>query len=208
MRSRHRTTIARGWLPYNVRRIRRKPCRAPRCGESASQYLSRRRAVTSLAVLQEPDPRLPKVSRQIDRIDHETRRLAHDMLDTMYQHGGCGLAAPQVNARLRLIVVDTSTRGNSPLILINPIIRQRAARLVRSEEGCLSIPDLTVPMHRHPEIVVNALDLGGESVDLEASGWLCAVVQHEIDHLDGRLLTDALSSRERQRYVRGRQRRR
>jgi|UPI00054C0056 peptide deformylase len=164
--------------------------------------------MTLLAVLQEPDPRLRKSSRHIDLIDHQTQRLARDMLDTMYHRGGCGLAAPQVNARLRIVVVDTSSRGDSPLILVNPVIGYRSVRMVRSEEGCLSIPGLTVAVHRPSELMVSALDLAGRRVELEASGWLGAVIQHEIDHLDGRLLTDALSQKNRNRYFKGQRGRR
>lgn len=164
--------------------------------------------MTILTVLQEPDPRLRKSSRHIDSIDHEIRRLARDMLDTMYHRGGCGLAAPQVNTRLRLIVIDTSSRADSPLILVNPVIENRSARMMRFAEGCLSVPDLTAKMHRPAEIVISALDLAGRQMELEASGWLGAVIQHEIDHLNGRLLTDALSPKDRSRYFKGHRSRR
>lgn len=153
-----------------------------------------------LPLLRDPDPRLRKLSRRIGALDKDIRQLAGNMLDTMYQHGGCGLAAPQVNTRLRLIVVDISSRGDSPLVLINPIIARLDNELSRHEEGCLSIPGLYAAMRRPASVVVTALALTGKCIELEASGWLGAVVQHEIDHLDGKLLTDAVAAKELARY--------
>lgn len=164
--------------------------------------------MTRLTVLQEPDPRLRKPSRHIERIDADVRRLAHDMLDTMYHFGGCGLAAPQVNVRHRLIVIDVSSRADSPLILVNPVIRDHSGRTGRFQEGCLSIPDLYVATRRSTEILVDALDLDGRPRELASSDWLAAVIQHEVDHLDGRLLTDALSPKDQARYSKRQQRRR
>ncbi|MBS0450028.1 MAG: peptide deformylase [Proteobacteria bacterium] len=163
--------------------------------------------MTILAVLQEPDPRLRKPSQRIDLIDAEVRRLAHDMLDTMYHLGGCGLAAPQVNTRRRVIVVDTSASGDAPLILVNPVLHHHGDRMARFEEGCLSIPDLYVAVRRPAEICVHALDLDSNPTAWEGGGWAAAVIQHEIDHLDGRLLTDALSPKDKMRHSMRQQRR-
>lgn len=153
-----------------------------------------------LNILQDPDPRLRKPSRQVSLFDGNLRELAHAMLDTMYHLGGCGLAAPQVNTRQRLVVVDVSDRGDAPVILVNPSLRHHTSRLARFEEGCLSIPELYVPTHRPVSVSVEAWDVCGNRLEFEASDWLSAVIQHEVDHLDGGLLTDYLSAKAHSRY--------
>lgn len=152
-----------------------------------------------------PDPVLKSKSIHVEKIDETIRDLLDDMAETMYLNNGIGLAAPQVGRNLRVIVVDAERgEGGSRLLkLVNPRITRREGK-TRSEEGCLSLPELTVEVERSEKVTVEAMLPEGESTTLEAEGLLAICLQHEIDHLDGVLLVDRLSSIRRQLYQRKR----
>jgi peptide deformylase len=157
-----------------------------------------------LEVLQFPDPRLRRRGETVEKITDELRQLAADMLETMYDEPGIGLAAPQVGASLRLAVVDTEWTeegaARSPIVLLNPEIREREGKIVWTE-GCLSVPDYTAEVERAERVVVRALDLDGNELVLEASGLRAVCFQHELDHLDGVLFIDRISRLKRNLYV-------
>ena len=139
------------------------------------------------------DPVLRVEAEEIDAVDDELRTLARDMFDTMYDEDGVGLAGPQIGVTRRIIVVDPREQGMEPLALINPAILSESAEEDRAEEGCLSIPGLRELVDRSVSVVVEALDLDGKPVRIEADGLLARILQHEIDHLDGVLFLDRLS---------------
>ena len=145
-----------------------------------------------LDILIYPDPRLHEKSQPVAEIDDGIRRLIDDMAETMYAAPGIGLAAPQVDQRKRIIVVDTSEDKNSLQAFINPQIIARDGQ-VESEEGCLSVPDIFAPVVRAESIRVQALDRNGDSFEMDAEGLLAVCIQHEIDHLDGKVFVDYLS---------------
>ena len=151
-----------------------------------------------LEVLKYPDPRLKRKARPVDRIDHKITKLAADMLETMYEAPGIGLAAIQVNVPLRIVTIDISRENNEPLILFNPEIIESRGQ-INTEEGCLSVPETYELVNRSQWIRFTALDGQGKLVEREASDMLAVCVQHEIDHLDGRLFVDYLSGLKRQR---------
>lgn len=154
-----------------------------------------------LPILKYPDPRLKRISAPVGSIDREIRILVDDMAQTMYAAPGIGLAAPQVGRLLRVIVVDVSAQegGGEPLALVNPHI-VRAEGEIDWEEGCLSVPDLLVEIPRKERLVVSGLDPSGKGMEIEASGLTAIAIQHEIDHLDGRLIIDRVSSLRRELY--------
>lgn len=154
--------------------------------------------MAKLDILQFPDPRLRHEARPVERVDDSVRRLVDDMFDTMYEAPGIGLAAPQVNVSLRVITIDISDHRDAPLCLINPTILERRGEEVM-EEGCLSVPDFFEEVRRADWIRFSALDREGKTVEMEAEGLLAVCVQHELDHLDGKLFVDYLSSLKRQR---------
>ena len=151
-----------------------------------------------------PDPILRKVSAPVERIDAEVRKLAEDMLETMYAAPGVGLAAVQVGVPRRLFVLDTAKeeRPPQPLVLINPEIVSLGAEMRLHEEGCLSIPDERVPIERPSKVTVRFLDREGKTQELAAEGLLATAIQHEIDHLNGKLIIDYLSRLKRDMVVR------
>jgi len=151
-----------------------------------------------------PDPVLRKVSAPVERIDAEVRKLAEDMLETMYAAPGVGLAAVQVGVPRRLFVLDTAKeeRPPQPLVLINPEIVALGAEMRVHEEGCLSIPDERVPIERPSTVTVRFLDREGKTQELAAEGLLATAIQHEIDHLNGKLIIDYLSRLKRDMVVR------
>jgi len=157
-----------------------------------------------LEVLQFPDPRLRRRAEPVEKVTDELRQLAADMLETMYDEPGIGLAAPQVGVSLRLAVVDThwSEEGaeRSPLVLVNPEIVEREGRLVWTE-GCLSVPDFSAEVERAERVVLRALDLEGRELVEEASGLRAVCFQHELDHLDGVLFIDRIGRLKRNLYV-------
>jgi peptide deformylase len=157
-----------------------------------------------LPIITLPDPLLRKMSARVERVDDDLRRLADDMLETMYDAPGVGLAAVQVGIPRRLIVVDASAKEEErhPLVLINPEILALGAEMRLHEEGCLSIPDVRVEIERPGSLRVRFLDREGKPRELEAEGLLATAIQHEIDHLNGRLIIDFLSRLKRDIIVR------
>ena len=151
-----------------------------------------------LDILHFPDPRLRKKALPVDNVTDQTRQLADDMLETMYAAPGVGLAAIQVNVQKRIVVIDTSEDKSSPLILINPeIIEKKGER--EHEEGCLSVPEAYELVTRADTVRVKALDQHGKAFELDADELLATCIQHEIDHLDGKLFVDYISNLKRQR---------
>ena len=149
-------------------------------------------AMTQLTILQFPDARLRNVARPIDVVDDSMRKLADDMLETMYASRGIGLAATQVNRDERMLVLDVSEARDQPQVVINPEILGREGQQV-CEEGCLSVPGEYAEVERAESIRVRALDRDGNSVEFDAEGLLAVCIQHEIDHLDGKVFVDYLS---------------
>jgi peptide deformylase len=151
-----------------------------------------------LKILEYPDPRLRKKARPVAKVTDDLRRLADDMLETMYAAPGVGLAATQVDVHQRMLVLDVSENHDQPMCLINPEIVSRDG-CEDSEEGCLSVPGYTDTVKRAARIRVRALDRNGEPLEFDADGLLGVCIQHEIDHLDGKLFVDLLSELKRQR---------
>ena len=154
-----------------------------------------------LPILHFPDPRLRTPARPVTAVTEEIRRLAADMFETMYHAPGIGLAATQVNVQQRVIVVDVSHDKDQPLCLINPEILDRVGE-EEMEEGCLSVPGVFETVRRAEKVRVRYLSLTGEETMLDADGLLAVCIQHEIDHLDGRLFVDYLSTLKRNRIRR------
>ncbi len=151
-----------------------------------------------LNILEFPDPRLRTRAVPVKRVDDEIRRLIDDMFETMYQAPGIGLAATQVDVHRRVIVIDVSDTHDQPLALVNPEIVARDG-IERMQEGCLSVPGIYEDVERAEHIRVRALDRDGERIEFEADALLAVCIQHEIDHLDGKLFVDYLSDLKRQR---------
>jgi peptide deformylase len=151
-----------------------------------------------LQILEYPDPRLRTKAEPVQTVDDELRRLIDDMFETMYEAPGIGLAATQVNVHRRLLVADVSEDHDDPRVFINPEILARDGVAV-TEEGCLSVPGFYEKVERADHIRVRALDRNGEPFEVELEGLLAVCVQHEIDHLDGKLFVDYLSQLKRQR---------
>ena len=145
-----------------------------------------------LPILRYPDPRLKKVAAPVRQIDNSIRRLAHDMAETMYEAPGIGLAATQVDVRLRLIVIDVSETHDQLLVLINPELLESDGVQV-CEEGCLSVPGIFDKVERAEHVVVRYLDLDGNPQTISADGLLAVCLQHEMDHLEGRVFVEHLS---------------
>lgn len=148
--------------------------------------------MSKLNILEFPDPRLRRVARPVETVGERERQLAEDMLETMYEARGIGLAATQVNEGIRLVVMDLSEERDEPRVFINPEITERDGSQT-CEEGCLSVPGVYAEVERAEKIKVRSLDLEGESRELEADGLLAVCIQHEIDHLDGKVFIDYLS---------------
>ncbi len=151
-----------------------------------------------LEILHYPDTRLRNKAEPVTQVDDTIRKLVDDMLETMYQAPGIGLAATQVNIPLRVVVIDISEEHDQPLCLINPEILERQG-IEQMEEGCLSVPGIYELVKRADHIRVRSLNREGEPAEFEADGLLAVCIQHEIDHLDGKLFIDYLSSLKRQR---------
>ena len=151
-----------------------------------------------LQILEYPDPRLRTVAEPVTEVDDEIRRLIADMLETMYAAPGIGLAATQVNFHRRLLVIDISEDRSEPLCLINPEILEADGKSA-NDEGCLSVPEVYESVERAERILVRALDREGQELELEAEGLLAVCIQHEMDHLNGKLFVDYLSPLKRQR---------
>ncbi|WP_026284758.1 peptide deformylase [Thiomonas sp. FB-6] len=152
-----------------------------------------------LNILQYPDPRLHNVAKPVAQVDDRVRAIVADLFETMYAAKGVGLAATQVDIHERIIVVDTSEQRDQPMVLINPQIVERSADCKEWEEGCLSLPGVYDKVVRPDRIRVRALDARGESFEIDADGLLAVCVQHEMDHLEGKVFVDYLSSLKRNR---------
>jgi len=157
-----------------------------------------------LPIITLPDPVLRKKSEPVERVDDDLRKLADNMLETMYDAPGVGLAAVQVGIPRRLIVLDTSKDEDNPtpLVLINPEIVTLGPELRLHEEGCLSIPDVQVEIERPSTLTVRYLDRDGKPQEMTAEGLLATAIQHEVDHLDGKLIIDFLSRLKRDMVIR------
>lgn len=152
-----------------------------------------------LTILRYPDPRLHTVAKPVEVVDKTIRQLAADMLETMYASEGVGLAATQINVHKRLIVLDVSDTRDKPLVLINPAIVWSSAERKLGEEGCLSVPGIYDDVERAASVRVQALDLDGVLQTYEAEGLLAVCVQHEMDHLLGKVFVEYLSPLKRNR---------
>ena len=152
-----------------------------------------------LSILRYPDPRLHTVAKPVLAVDDRIRRLADDMLETMYASDGVGLAATQVDVHERLIVMDTSEQHDQPLVLINPEIVKRSEEMAVNEEGCLSVPQIYDRVERHARVTVRALDREGQTFEFDAEELTAVCVQHEMDHLIGKVFVEYLSALKRDR---------
>jgi peptide deformylase len=152
-----------------------------------------------LNILRYPDPRLHKVAAPIAHVDDRIRTLAADMLETMYEAEGVGLAATQVDVHERLIVMDTSEDHDQPLVLINPELVGVSVEMVLGDEGCLSVPTIYDKVERHARVTVKALDRDGKPFQFDAEGLASVCVQHEMDHLHGKVFVEYLSLLKRER---------
>ena len=152
-----------------------------------------------LTILRYPDPRLHTVARPVEQVDDRIRRLVDDMLETMYASDGVGLAATQVDVHERVIVMDTSESRDQPLVLINPEIVARSDDMHVSEEGCLSVPTIYDKVRRHARVAVRAWGRDGQTFEREASGLTAVCIQHEMDHLVGKVFVEYLSLFKRER---------
>jgi peptide deformylase len=151
-----------------------------------------------LQILEFPDPRLRTRAQPVTQVDAALRTLIDDMFETMYAAPGIGLAATQVNVAKRVLVIDLSEKRDQPLALINPEVLERSG-VEETEEGCLSVPGYFDKVTRAEKIRVRALDRDGKQIEFAADGLLAVCIQHEIDHLDGKLFVDYLSELKRTR---------
>jgi len=160
--------------------------------------------MSKLPILTIPDPILRQPSAPVERVDKDLKRLIDDMFETMYAAPGIGLAAVQVGVPRRLVVLDTADEKEEPrqLVLINPEIVKLGAEMRLHEEGCLSIPDIRIEIERPSSVTVRYLDREGKKQELEADGLLATAIQHETDHLNGKLIIDFLSRLKRDIIVR------
>lgn len=152
-----------------------------------------------LPILQYPDPRLHTVAKPVAQVDDRIRQLVDDMLETMYDAKGVGLAATQINVHERVVVIDTSEERNDPLVLINPEIIWASDEMIVWEEGCLSVPTIYDKVDRHAKVRVRALNRDGKTYEFEGEELLAVCVQHELDHLSGKVFVEYLSPLKRNR---------
>jgi peptide deformylase len=152
-----------------------------------------------LPILSYPDPRLHTIAKRVQAVDTRISALISDMLETMYDANGIGLAATQVDVHERLVVIDVSETRDQPLVLINPEIVQASSETMIGEEGCLSVPGIYDGVPRSVAVTVRALDASGEPLTLEATETLAVCVQHEMDHLMGKVFVEYLSPLKRNR---------
>lgn len=151
-----------------------------------------------LEVLRFPDERLRTVAQPVAEVNDDIKQLVDDMFDTMYEENGIGLAATQVNVHKRVVVMNVDENQERPLVFINPEITHMEGKTI-SEEGCLSVPNNYAKVERAERVTVKALDKNGEEFSLDADGLLAICIQHELDHLKGKLFVDYLSPLKRQR---------
>ena len=152
-----------------------------------------------LDILEFPDPRLRTTAKEVISVTAEIQTLVEDMLETMYAAPGIGLAATQVNVHQRVIVIDISEENNEPLVFINPTYEVLDTEEGEYDEGCLSVPGFYETVVRPQHIKINALNKQGEAFEIEAKGLLAICLQHEVDHLNGKLFVDYISPLKRQR---------
>ena len=152
-----------------------------------------------LSILRYPDPRLHTVARPVAAVDERIRQLVDDLLETMYEADGVGLAATQVDVHERVIVMDTSEQHDHPVVLINPELTWASPEFAISEEGCLSVPLIYDRVERHARVKVRALNRDGHLFELDAEGLSAVCVQHEMDHLLGKVFVEYLSLLKRDR---------
>jgi peptide deformylase len=155
--------------------------------------------MTRLTILEFPDPRLRTRATPVAVVDGSLRELIDDMLETMYAAKGIGLAATQVDVHERVIVIDVSEGHDRPIVLVNPELVSASDDLVPGEEGCLSVPDIYDKVPRHSRVSVRALDRDGQSRTVDAEGLLAVCIQHEMDHLVGKVFVELLSPLKRNR---------
>ena len=152
-----------------------------------------------LKILIFPDPRLRTVAKTVEKVDDSVKKLTEDMLETMYEGSGIGLAATQVDVHKRVIVVDISEKKDEPLVLINPVLKKVIdPELKKYSEGCLSVPGFYEELERPSEIEISFQDVNGQDHTLIANGLLSVVVQHEMDHLEGKMMVDSISNVKRE----------
>jgi len=154
--------------------------------------------VSTLPILLYPDTLLRTVAKPVDTVDGRIDALVGDMLETMYEAPGIGLAATQINVHERVVVIDVSEENDSPLVLINPQLLDQHGE-AETQEGCLSIPGIYETIKRPAEVQISAIGRDGEPFELSADGLLATCIQHELDHLDGKLFVDYLSALKRNR---------
>ncbi|MFU8925385.1 peptide deformylase [Acinetobacter puyangensis] len=152
-----------------------------------------------LPILSFPDPRLRTIAKPVEHVNDEIRQLAADMFETMYAAPGIGLAASQVDQHIQLIVMDLSENKDQPMVFINPQITALTDETQPYEEGCLSVPQIYDKVERPSRVKIEALNLEGKKIEIEADGLLAVCIQHEMDHLNGKLFVDYLSPLKRQR---------
>ncbi|EAR62597.1 peptide deformylase [Neptuniibacter caesariensis] len=155
--------------------------------------------MAKLTILEYPDPRLRTIAEPVSEVTDEIRAQIDDMFETMYAAPGIGLAATQVNIHKRIVTMDISDDQNEPLVLINPEFEVIDEELHKYQEGCLSVPGFYEDVKRPQKIKLKALDYNGEAYELEAEGLLAVCIQHELDHLNGKLFVDYLSMLKRNR---------
>ena len=152
-----------------------------------------------LNILEFPDPRLRTIAKAVERVDDDLRQLIDDMFETMYDAPGIGLAATQVNVHKRLVVMDLSEDKNEPMVFINPEFESLTDEVDQYQEGCLSVPGFYENVDRPQKVKIKALDRDGQPFELIAEGLLAVCIQHECDHLNGKLFVDYLSALKRDR---------
>ncbi len=171
----------------------------PRVAAASFQYPVLVVPMARLNILRYPDPRLHTVAKPVPAVDERIRRLVDDLLETMYAAEGVGLAATQVDVHERVIVMDTSETRDHPIALINPELTWASEEMRVAEEGCLSVPQIYDKVERHASVKVQALDRQGERFEMHAEGLAAVCVQHEMDHLRGKVFVEYLSALKRDR---------
>ena len=152
-----------------------------------------------LPILSFPDPRLRTIAKPVEAVTDQIRQLAADMFETMYAAPGIGLAATQVDQHIQLIVMDLSENKDQPMVFINPKVIPQTEETLPYEEGCLSVPQIYDKVERPSRVKIEAMNLEGEQFEIETDGLLAICIQHEMDHLSGKLFVDYLSPLKRQR---------
>ncbi|MGH1463116.1 MAG: peptide deformylase [Neptuniibacter sp.] len=155
--------------------------------------------MAKLTILEYPDPRLRTIAEPVEKVDDEIRAIIDDMFETMYAAPGIGLAATQVNIHKQIVTIDLSEEQNEPLVLINPEFEVIDEEKHKYQEGCLSVPGFFEDVTRPQTVLLKAINYEGEAYELEAEGLLSVCIQHELDHLNGKLFVDYLSRLKRNR---------